>query len=334
MRSWLLRPRTSVYAPRGNFKDAEVGGAQCGPAGRHGVSIGEDLAEARHKAGLTVTQVSDQARIRETIVTAIEGENYAACGGDDYARGYIRIVAGAVGADAEPLIREYNAAIAADKSEPVMRRRRLRPNWVAVLVLVWLGLAVYALYGGLPHMTSAASSARVHPMAHRHAGQVPSAPKMITSGAVPARMLTPVRAAAFGPSSAGQGDAPQLAALAIDGNPATAWHTDQSATARLGNLYAGTGLLLGMGRPTTITAARITLGPARGASFQLRVGAAPVRAGLLPVAQAASTGGVVFLPLATPVHGRYLLIWFTSLPPGPAGTFQASVYDVRLEGQA
>ena len=298
------------------------------------MSIGEDLAEARHEAGLTVTQVSDLARIRETIITGIEGDNYSACGGDDYARGYIRLIARAVEADAEPLIRKYNAAIAVDKSEPVTRRRRLRSNWVAVLVLVWLGLAVYALYAGLPHVTSAAPSARVHPVTHRHSGQVLSAPTKITSGAVPARMLTPVSAAAFGPSSAGQGDAPQLAPLAIDGNPATAWHTDQYATARLGNLYAGTGLLLDMGRPTTITAARITLGPPRGASFQLRVGAAPVLARLPPVAQAAGTGGVVHLPLATPAHGRYVLIWFTSLPPGPAGTFQVSVYDVRLEGQA
>ncbi len=84
----------------------------------------------------------------------------------------------------------------------------------------------------------------------------------------------------------------------------------------------------------TITAARITLGPAHGASFQLRVGAAPALADLPPVAQAGGPGGVVHLRLATPAHGRYVLIWFTSLPPDPAGTFQASVYDVRLEGQA
>jgi hypothetical protein len=38
--------------------------------------------------------------------------------------------------------------------------------------------------------------------------------------------------------------------------------------------------------------------------------------------------------LATPAHGRYVLIWFTRLPPDPAGTFQASVYNLRLEGRA
>jgi len=28
-----------------------------------------------------------------------------------------------------------------------------------------------------------------------------------------------------------------------------------------------------------------------------------------------------------------VLIWFNSLPPDPAGTFQVSVYDLRLEGR-
>ncbi len=241
---------------------------------------------------------------------------------------------------------EYDAgqlepqAITDDMSEsvtPVRMGKRFRLNWVAVLVLVWLGLAAYDLRAGLPQVTSAAPSARTHPVTHRHAGyagRVPPAPKTTTPGAVPARTLTPVSAAAFGPSGAGQGDDPQLAPLAIDGNPATAWHTDWYKTARFGNLYAGTGLLVDMGRPATITAARITLGPAHGASFQLRVGAAPSLADLPPVAQAASMSGVVHLRLTTPAHGRYVLIWFTSLPPDPAGTFQASVYDVRLEGQA
>ena len=132
---------------------------------------------------------------------------------------------------------------------------------------------------------------------------------------------------------AGQGDNADLAHLAIDANPATAWHTDWYTTAHFGNLYPGTGLLVDMGRPVTITAARITLGQAHGAGLQLRVGAAPALADLPPVAHAANAGGVVHLRLPTPAHGRYVLIWFTSLPPDPAGTFQASVYDVRLEAR-
>ena len=46
------------------------------------MSIGEDLAEARRRAGLTVTEVSQRTRIRETIIRCIERDNFAGCGGD------------------------------------------------------------------------------------------------------------------------------------------------------------------------------------------------------------------------------------------------------------
>jgi Helix-turn-helix domain len=90
-----LRRRRARYSPPG-------------PAG--GVSIGEALADARRQAGLTVSCLSDRSRVRETIITDMESDDYSACGGDSYARGYIRIIARAVGADPEPLIREYNTA--------------------------------------------------------------------------------------------------------------------------------------------------------------------------------------------------------------------------------
>jgi len=72
------------------------------------VAIGETLAEARHQAGLTVAEVSERTRIRETIIRGIEHDDYSACGGDFYARGNIRSIAKVVGTDAEPLIREYD----------------------------------------------------------------------------------------------------------------------------------------------------------------------------------------------------------------------------------
>ena len=160
----------------------------------------------------------------------------------------------------------------------------------------------------------------------------PPAPAVTTPAAAPPRTLTPAAAAAFGPSG-GPGDNGGLARLAIDGNPATAWHTDWYTTARFGNLYPGTGLLVDMGRPVTITAAQIRLGRAHGASFQLRVGAAPALARLRPVARAASVGGVVHLRLTRPAHGRYVLLWSTRLPPDPAGTFQETVYGLQLKGR-
>jgi len=73
------------------------------------VPIGETLAQARRRAGLTVAQVSERTRIREAVIEGIEGGDYSACGGDFYARANIRSIAKAVGADSGQLISEYDA---------------------------------------------------------------------------------------------------------------------------------------------------------------------------------------------------------------------------------
>ena len=105
-------------------------------------------------------------------------------------------------------------------------------------------------------------------------------------------------------------------------------------TAAFGNLKPGTGLLLDMGRPVTITSAQIMLGAMAGADFQLRGGGEPVLADLQPVASATGAGGLVTMRPARPAKARYLLLWFTRLPPDSSGTFEVIVYDVRLHGMA
>jgi hypothetical protein len=337
------------------------------------VSIGEVLANARRRAGLSVAQVSQQTRIGERIIAGIEDDDYSACGGDFYARGHIRSIAAAVGADPGPLIEQYDAArlgpraLTDEATEPLAAvrvpqdrspgpgppvtaaGRRQRRRWaVALGVALGAGL-VFAgsLLAGTGH--AAAPPAGAHPAMPLRAGQASpavsaaaaaaggrhatAAPAVTARAAAPPRTLAPAAAAAFG-SSGGPGDNGGLARLAIDGNPATAWHTDWYTTARFGNLYPGTGLLVDMGRPVTVTAARIILGRAHGARIQLRVGAAPTLASLRPVARAANAGGVVHLRLTRPAHGRYVLLWFTSLPPDPAGTFQEQVHGLQLQGRS
>jgi cytoskeletal protein RodZ len=136
------------------------------------VSIGDTLAEARRQAGLTVTQVSQRTCIRETIIRGIERGDYSACGGDFYARGHIRSIARAVGADPEPLIREYDqtqgaprAISAADVFEPatpIKIRESHRPNWSAAMVValaLLIGFVVYHVVStSSPHKPSASGS--------------------------------------------------------------------------------------------------------------------------------------------------------------------------------
>jgi len=73
------------------------------------VTVGEALTEARAQAGLSVDELSERTRIRGTVIRSIEEDDYAACGGDLYVRGYVRALAGAVGIDAQPLIREFDS---------------------------------------------------------------------------------------------------------------------------------------------------------------------------------------------------------------------------------
>jgi transcriptional regulator with XRE-family HTH domain len=380
------------------------------------VPIGETLAEARHEAGLTVAQVSERTRIRETIIRGIEHDDYAACGGDFYARGNIRSIAKVVGADAEPLIHEYDTArrapgalsavsldeLLATSAQAPRRRANLsavrgaaasvhasarskvnlpavrgaaasvhasarskvnlpavrervvraglspgrRPNWAAVLAVALalvlalvLGFVAYRwLAGSPPPGQPPAAGKQAATQQHARQGGPSQAPAASHAAAAtspapvaPTRTLIPVSVTAFGP---GGGDNPQRAHLAIDGDRGSGWHSDWYTSARFGNLYSGTGLLLNMGRAVTITRVQVNLGRVSGAAFQVRVGTRPAMARLRPVARAGNAGGVVRLRLGRPAHGRYVLLWFTRLPADSAGTFQAGVYNVRLAGHA
>ena len=122
------------------------------------MSIGESLAEARRQAGLTVGQVSNQTRIRESIIRDIERDDFSACGGDFYARGHIRSIAAVVGADPVPLISAYDAehgppgmiraAEVFEPSTPIKIRERRSPSLsliVAVVLLAIIGFGAYRL---------------------------------------------------------------------------------------------------------------------------------------------------------------------------------------------
>jgi cytoskeletal protein RodZ len=120
------------------------------------VSIGDTLAEARRQSGLTITQVSQQTRIRETIIRSIEQGDFSSCGGDFYARGHIRSIADVVGVDPVPLIREYDeehgppgTMRAADIFEPAtpIKIHEPRPFGLGkVLIVVLLAVIGFAAY--------------------------------------------------------------------------------------------------------------------------------------------------------------------------------------------
>ena len=75
--------------------------------------IGPRLAQARGRLGLRIGELSERTRIRGRVIEAIEQDDFAACGGDFYARGHLRTLARVLGLDAAPLLAEYDERYAA-----------------------------------------------------------------------------------------------------------------------------------------------------------------------------------------------------------------------------
>lgn len=143
------------------------------------MSIGETLAAARRDAGLSITQLSQRTRIRETVIQGIERDDFSPCGGDFYARGHIRSIAKIVGVDPEPLIRDYDsahgglrdvgAAEVFEPATPVEIRDRRSPNWSIVMaaaiavIVVYALVRVFVLDSNSDHVKAAAAH---HPAGH------------------------------------------------------------------------------------------------------------------------------------------------------------------------
>jgi hypothetical protein len=265
--------------------------------------------------------------------------------------------------EAQRSARQVSAARAFDLPRPARRRERRRVKWAATLVMVVLaviGVAGYefAANAGHPQRAAAprpgakvgsspgtASSVSASPAL---AGATPasSAPASTASGgsapassasatAPPAprpRVLAVASVTAFGPQGTADGQDPQAAARALSGDAATPWLSDWYVSPDFFDLPAGTGLLVDMGRTVTVASVQVSLNH-HGTSLALRAGARPAPAYLPVVATVSDAGGVARLTPKAPVHVRYLLLWFTHLPPDGAGTYQASVYQVTVKGQ-
>jgi transcriptional regulator with XRE-family HTH domain len=366
------------------------------------MSIGGTLAEARHEAGLTVADVSARTRIRQALIRDIEHDEFASCGGDFYARGHIRAIAGVVGADPRPLISEYDdehcpgGPVPQPTVRPAPRASRAnraglddllmpeppqmppappaprmspappsprgprgprgpsapdgrsRRGWlvpvIMLAVIVGVVTLAYRLTGGKggsqPTAATSSNRASARP-ATASPGQRPSPGNARGSGkatpppatnAFPVTQVAPVSAAAVGPAGTSDGDNAQSASLALSGNLATPWHTSWYTTARFGNLKEGTGLLVDLGRTVTATGVTIQLGSTPGANLQVRAGTAT--GDLHTVASVKNAGGAVRLPLASRPKARYVLIWFTLLPPDSFGTYQADISRVMVTASA
>ncbi|WP_326596209.1 helix-turn-helix domain-containing protein [Streptomyces sp. NBC_01803] len=130
------------------------------PSAKDRPSVGRILQQARIDAKLTVDEVSSSTRVRIPIVHAIEQDDFSRCGGDVYARGHIRTLARAVGADANELIELFNAEQGTEppslSSGPLFEAERIRPeprrpNWTAAMVaaiVAVIGFVGFTFFSG------------------------------------------------------------------------------------------------------------------------------------------------------------------------------------------
>lgn len=131
--------------------------------------LGEELAEARQRIGASVDDLAGRTRIRPPVIEAIERGDFGPCGGDFYARGHLRMLAGVLGLDPTPLVSRYDAVVAGEPVSPravfdaelatgVVRPEGRGARWgaliatVLVLLLAW-GVARYVA-GDFSHGSS------------------------------------------------------------------------------------------------------------------------------------------------------------------------------------
>jgi NedA-like, galactose-binding domain len=158
-------------------------------------------------------------------------------------------------------------------------------------------------------------------------------------------VLRPVSAHGFDALSSSSDDPgnenDQLANLAIDGNPSTSWNTQfYIGNPVFGGTKTGTGLILDMGKQVRLSSVRVTFGSIPGADVQIKLGNNNTRApstldGFTTVASATNVAGTHTFTVPSRTTGRYVLIWFTKLPPQTAGSsnrFEAKVFDVVVRG--
>lgn len=67
-------------------------------------TLGPALRAAREAAKASVEQVSAETRLRATVILDLERDSFRSSGGVVYARGHVKSIARAVGADPEPLL--------------------------------------------------------------------------------------------------------------------------------------------------------------------------------------------------------------------------------------
>ncbi|HEX7996486.1 MAG TPA: protein kinase family protein, partial [Streptosporangiaceae bacterium] len=133
----------------------------------------------------------------------------------------------------------------------------------------------------------------------------------------------------------------QQAKFAIDGKMSTDWSSQYYLSPQFGQLKAGSGLMIDMGRSVRFTSVTVTFNSEGGAHVKLLVGDSTERSNqnldsMVPISSANDPTGNYTFHITSKATGQYLVIWFTRLPPmpGSAGKYEAQVFNVTIRGSS
>jgi putative peptidoglycan lipid II flippase len=199
---------------------------------------------------------------------------------------------------------------ALEEAQARLRRRRVLTIWlgggaavliVALLVMASVLSSMFGDVGGLDKDRLGLNS--------------PSSSSSPSSGAAAGSLVKPTSATVFSPG--GGPDNPGEAALAIDGNPATAWHTDIYHDAvPFPTFKSGVGLLLQLPQPTVVGAVNLDL-TSTGTKIQIRSSATATPAKLDDTTALTQSvpvqPGHNSIPVKASAPTSYLLVWISTL---------------------
>ncbi|MBV8178108.1 MAG: murein biosynthesis integral membrane protein MurJ [Mycobacterium sp.] len=199
---------------------------------------------------------------------------------------------------------------ALEEAQARVRRRRALTIWIgagaAIIVVALLIMAsvLSRMFGGVGGLDK-----------DRLGLNAPSASSGSNGGPAAGSVVKPVSATVFSPG--GGADNPGEAALAIDGNAATAWHTDLYHDAvPFPAFKSGVGLLLQLPQPTVVGAVNVDL-TSTGTKIQIRSSATATPAKLddttaltQPVTMQPGHNSI---PVKASAPTSYLLVWISTL---------------------
>jgi eukaryotic-like serine/threonine-protein kinase len=175
------------------------------------------------------------------------------------------------------------------------------------------------------------------PLTGSHASSGPTTP--VTSSVT---ALQPVKATGFDPLNLADqnNENSQYAANAIDKSSRSFWASQWYKSSEFGGLKTGAGLLIEMAKPVTFRSVVVTFGTVPpGSDVKLLVGNSDERSqanlsSMTTVASANGASGKVTFRVTSSVKGRFLVIWFTKLPPksGSGQWYMAQVFNVVVHG--